>query len=49
LFIENIFGSFKTGEKGPGRFSKALGAAMRNLLSKRRIKFEPANFKSIEN
>jgi hypothetical protein len=49
LFIENIFGSFKTGEKDPGWFSKARGAAMRNLLSKRRIGFEPANFKSIAN
>jgi hypothetical protein len=34
----------KTGEIGPGRFSKALGVALRNLISIRREEFKLAGF-----
>jgi hypothetical protein len=30
----------KTGEIGPGRFSKALGAALKNLVSNRKEEFK---------
>jgi hypothetical protein len=38
----------KTGEIGPGRFSKALGEALRNLSSNRREEFKLAGFKTFQ-
>jgi hypothetical protein len=41
---ETYFADFKTGEIGPGRFSTALCAALKGLLSNRSKVFELAGF-----
>jgi hypothetical protein len=44
---ELALAGFQNGQIGSGRLSKALGAAMRNLLSNRSKGFELASFKKL--
>jgi hypothetical protein len=44
LFKKELFIRLKNQRDVPGRFSKALDAALRNLLSTKKKGFEPASF-----
>jgi hypothetical protein len=45
--LETILTDFKTCKISPGQFSKALGAALRNLLLNRSQQFELAGFQKL--